>query len=85
MARRRRRRRLPWALAALGAVLVAAVGWFWLGWRAHRTLPVPGYAIDGAADRETAPPSAEAKSGREDIRESDRRALERILEQKRDR
>ena len=81
--RRRQGRRLRFAIATLVALAVAAG--VWLVWRGRPAIALREEASEPAASVPRGPASPEKIVPREEIREGERRALEKLLEEKRSR
>ena len=81
--RRHRGRWLRFAIAILVALAVAAGAW--LVWRGRPEIVLRDEASEPAASVPRVPASPEKPEPHEEIREGERRALEKILEEKRSR
>ena len=81
---KRRRRQGRWLWIAIAAALAVAGG-AWLVWRGRPAIALRGGASEPEASVTRAPASPEKIAPREEIREGERRALEKLLEEKRSR
>ncbi len=81
--RRRQGRRLRFAIAIV--VALAAAGGAWLVWRGRPAIALREEALEPAARETRGTISPEKIAPREEIREGERRALEKLLEEKRSR